>query len=73
MSDRRRPIKIAIASRVAARIRELVAGGLDDLDLIEAVDAAFPDLSLHDYAGALALYRAEIGVPGYVLIPRAVQ
>lgn len=55
---------------IASHIRGLIADGAsDDMDigLLETLTVAFPGITLHDYLGALFLYRARSGVPGYAL------
>ena len=57
-----------IAARLAGFIRCALAAGCNGLDLIEAVDARFPDTSLRTFAGALALYYACAGHPNFELV-----
>ncbi len=63
----RRHINSATARRVATRISELITLGKIDIERIEAIVDELPCLALRDYAHALACFRAEIGMPGYVL------
>jgi hypothetical protein len=57
------------AIRIAGVMRELIAGGFDGDELLLQLDDRLPGISFHEFVGALLLYRAEAGSPGYALVP----
>jgi hypothetical protein len=69
----RRSFSAATAERIAALMRELVAGGYDGDDLLIAIAEREPRLTLREFIGGLILLRAEAGQPGYALVPGRVQ
>jgi hypothetical protein len=64
---RPRKVNVAQAERVAATIRELSAHGLDPDDVLTAVAAHLPGISLREFCGGLALHRASSGVDAYAI------